>query len=63
MADDDIRHAVIQALRTYSQGERLLIIGPSRDGRLLEVVIIDADTDPVAIHAMPLRPRFYDLLR
>jgi len=63
VADEDIRHAVAQALRSFPQGDRLLIIGPSPDGRLLEVVVVDADADPVAIHAMPLRPRFYDLLR
>jgi hypothetical protein len=63
VADEDIRHAVAQALRSYPSGERLLLIGPSRDGRLLEIVVIDADTEPVAIHAMVLRPRFFDLLR
>ena len=63
MADEDIRHAVAQALRSFPDRERLLLIGPSRDGRLLEIVVIDADTEPVAIHAMVLRPRFFDLLR
>lgn len=63
IADDDIRHAVRLELRTISKGDRLLIIGPDRSGRLLEVVVLDPDDDPVAIHAMPLRSTFYELLR
>lgn len=63
IADDDIRHAVRLELLTISQGDQLLIIGPDRSGNLLEVVVLDPDDDPVAIHAMPLRSRFYELLR
>ncbi len=61
--DDDIRHAVRNELRTISQGDRLLIIGPSRDVQLLEVVVLDTDDDLVAIHAMPLRAKFFHFLR
>jgi hypothetical protein len=45
-------------------GENLtMLIGPAPDGALLEVGVLDIDgDDPVAIHAMPLRPRFYRLL-
>ena len=34
-------------------------------GRLLEIVILDDDSNeaPVVIHAMPLRPKFRDYLR
>lgn len=63
VVDADIRHAVRLELRTVSQGDRLLVIGPDRSGRLLEVVVLDPDDDPVAIHAMPLRSTFYELLR
>lgn len=40
---------------------RHLIIGADRAGRLLELVILDDDPEeePVVIHAMPLRPKFY----
>ncbi|MGH9119867.1 MAG: hypothetical protein ACRD0A_18940 [Acidimicrobiales bacterium] len=64
VADDDIRHAVRMAIRTVAQdAERVLIIGADRDGRLLEVVVIDLHTDePIVIHAMPLRPTFYRYL-
>ena len=63
IADEDIRHAVRNELRTIAQGDRLLVIGPARDAGLLEVVVLDPDDDPVAIHAMPLRPKFLDFLR
>ncbi len=38
-------------------------MGPSRDAQLLEIVVLDPDGDPVAIHAMPLRAEFFDFLR
>jgi hypothetical protein len=60
VADEDIRHAVQLSLRVVSQErDRLLVIGPDRHGRLLEVVVIDPDDAPVAIHAMTLRRKFY----
>lgn len=61
--DEDIRHAVRVPFRRVVQGpDRVLIIGPDRAGRLLEVVVIDPDDAPAAIHAMPLRRKFYDYL-
>jgi hypothetical protein len=41
----------------------VMIIGPASDGALLEIGILDIDgDDPVLIHAMPLRPKFYRFL-
>lgn len=62
IADDDICHAARNALRAVSEGDRLLLIGADRNGTLLEIVVLDADGDPVAIHAMPLRQKFYRYL-
>ncbi len=40
-----------------------MLIGPASDGALLEIGILDFDgEDPVVIHAMPLRQRFYRFL-
>ncbi len=40
-----------------------MLIGPARDGALLEVGILDVDgEDPVIIHAMPVRAKFRSLL-
>ena len=45
-------------------GEDLtMIIGPAADGSLLEIGVLDLDgDDPVAIHPMMLRPKFYRFL-
>ena len=48
------------ALRVLNQGDRDLYIGADRADRLLEVV--DDDGQPVAIHAMTLRSKFYEHL-
>jgi hypothetical protein len=62
VADGDIHHAVRNAIRMIHQNDndRVLYIGPDRSSRLLEVVVLDEDD--VAIHAMRLRPNFYDYL-
>lgn len=59
ITDEDIRHAVRVEFRTVVGDDSLLIIGADRNGRLLEVVVLDPDGDPVAIHAMELRPKLY----
>ena len=40
-----------------------MLIGPASDGALLEIGVLDLEgDDPVIIHAMPLRPKFYRIL-
>lgn len=64
---DDIRHAFTNAQRLveyeYQGQERLLIIGPARDGTLMELVAVDLPDPDRIIHADTLRPKFYDYLR
>jgi hypothetical protein len=62
VVDEDIEHAVRYAIRVVGQSDRDLYIGADRAGRLLEVVVLDDDGQPVAIHAMPLRPKFHEHL-
>lgn len=63
IADADIQAAIVGILiQAPLQPDRDLLIGVDTQGRLLEVVILDPDTDPVVIHAMPLRAKFYRLL-
>jgi hypothetical protein len=64
VADDDMHHAVAQSMRVVRQGsvDRVLIIGPDRVGALLELVVLDPDTEPVIIHAMALRAKFHRFL-
>lgn len=63
----DILHAWTNALRLveyeYAGEDRLLVIGPDRHGRLLELVAVPATTPTRIIHADLLRPKFYDYLR
>jgi len=63
--DDDIWHAVRNPLRVVPGDGQDLVIGPDRAGRLLEVAVLDDDPEeePVVIHAMRLRPKFYEYLR
>lgn len=63
--DADILHAWRNALRYVEleyQGQlQLLAIGPTRSGKLLELVI-PTDEPKRIIHAMMLRPKFYKYL-
>lgn len=41
----------------------VMLIGPDAAGRMLEIGVLGVDSDdPVAIHAMVLRTKFYDVL-
>lgn len=59
VADDDMLHAIQQALAVEDLGEdpdRWLVIGPDRAANLLElVVLVSAERGELVIHAMPLR--------
>jgi len=65
--DDDIDHAWHHAIRLveyeYDGQERLLVIGPDRHGRLLELVAVPAVEPTRIIHADKLRRKFHDYLR
>lgn len=65
--DADIDHAWRNAARLieyeYQGEERLLVIGPDRHGRMLELVAVPAGEPTRIIHADQLRPKFYDYLR
>jgi hypothetical protein len=62
--DEDMRHATRMPFRLVAQGDdRVLVIGPDRNGSLLEVVVLDPDGDAAIIHADELRPKFYAYLK
>ena len=58
--DDDILHAVRMAIAEWKLEDGLtMLVGPARDGGLLEVGVLGIDgDDPVIIHAMRARPRY-----
>ena len=68
VTDHEIRHAtdhplVVVDLDPDGDPPKQLVIGPDPAGNLLEVIVLAlADERLLAIHAMPLRPTFYDLL-
>ena len=64
-ANADIWHAVRAAIRKIDMDDDLtMLIGPARDGTPLEIGVLDLNgEDPVVIHAMRLRPKFYPLIR
>ena len=64
VVDADILHAVRTAMRKVAIDEDLtMLIGAASDGALLEIGVLDIEgDDPVVIHAMPLRRKFYRFL-
>ena len=64
VSDDDIEHAVSNALVTAEDDEgKVLYLGPDRAGNLLEVVAVQREEgDEVVIHAMAMRRIYEGLL-
>lgn len=60
VADDDIWHALRnQTGRFVGRNEILVVVGPARDGTLLEVGIVEeSGDDPRIIHAMKARTQY-----
>jgi len=68
ISDDDIAHSVEHALVEYEFGgddsaSRTLVLGPDRAGNMLEVIVLVFDDGrEMAIHAMPMRRIYDDLI-
>ena len=62
--DADIWHGVRNAAHKIDMDENLtMLIGPARNGAPLELGVLGLDgDDPVIIHALPLRAKFYRFL-
>ena len=57
IADEDMLHVLRNVIRIAEHDDFTMAIGPARDGKLLEVGVLDASgDDPVVIHAMSVRP-------
>lgn len=62
VADTDILHAVAHPLRTLNdQGDlsSVMVVGPARNGVILEVGLVDDDTDLRVVHARPARRKYW----
>jgi hypothetical protein len=58
-----VDHAIVVVdLEPDADAPKVLAIGPDRAGNLLEVIWLDLADTELVIHAMELRPTFYDLL-
>lgn len=53
---------VVVDLEPDADPPKVLAIGPDPAGDLLEVIWVDRVDTELVIHAMDLRPKFYDLL-
>lgn len=65
VSDDDIRHAVDNAVggvRADDPVGFVMWVGPDQAGNLLEVGVVEDDEIEYVIHAMPVRPRYLELL-
>jgi hypothetical protein len=52
-------HATYNAIGALEDDEITMLFGADRAGNLLEVGVVDVQTnDPVIVHAMPLRKKF-----
>lgn len=60
VGDEDMLHAVRMAISERNLEDGLMmLVGPARDGELLEVGVLDIDgDDPVIVHAMRARARY-----
>jgi hypothetical protein len=59
VSDDDMRHALRNPISAADLGDGLtMLIGPARDGTLLEVGVADSTTGPVIVHAMRARAKY-----
>lgn len=65
--ETDIDHAWTNAIRLveyeYDGEDRLLVIGPDRHGRILELVAVPVGRPTRIIHADRLRAKFFDYLK
>ena len=64
IADDDINHAIDNAMVWRPEEDRFLYLGGDQAGMMLEVItMITEDLDEIVIHAMPMRRRYEPMLR
>ena len=69
LGDEEIFHAITNAITVIdldpdADPPKVLAIGPDMAGNLVEIIWLElADGSQIVIHAMALRPVFWDLLQ
>ncbi len=52
-------HVLRNPIRVESPSEGFtMFVGPDHAGNMLEVSVIEGDSGPVIVHAMPARPKY-----
>jgi hypothetical protein len=65
ISDEDILHAARNAFGRipHDAGDQVFLIGADTTGRLLQIIVIDPDSDhPAVIHANILQAKFHRYL-
>lgn len=56
---EDMTHVFNNAIDAYDLGDGfIMLIGPARDARMLEVGYVTSDDAHIIVHAMSARPKF-----
>ena len=58
IADDDMFHAYRNPIRVFDLDGLIMLIGPDRAGRMLEIGVARGDGIEFIVHAMPAREKF-----
>ena len=56
--DEDILHAFRNAILDVTDDDIVMLIGPNRDGNLIEVALIRSEHGLLIIHAMQARKKY-----
>ncbi len=56
--DEDILHAFRNAILEVTDNDIVMLIGPNRDGNLIEVALIRSENGFLIIHAMQARKKY-----
>ena len=59
--DSDINHAVRHALRAFDLDGYTVLVGPDRHANLLELAATFEDSTITVFHAMPARPKYFEV--
>jgi hypothetical protein len=60
IADEEIVHAYRNPIRVFQFDDFIMLIGPDRAARMLEVGVVHAEGVDFVVHAMPARPKFLE---
>lgn len=58
IADEDILHAFRNAIFEVTDDDIVMLVGPNRDGNLIEIAIIRSKNGFLIIHAMQARKKY-----